>query len=87
MYERKEVPVVYFVDSGRQQGRHGERAVGTRHVLRPPRLAELAQEAAEERAKLAELRLQTARARDEVAACRAVAAARIIAARLDEVEA
>ena len=38
-------------------------------------LAELAQEAAEERAKLAELRLQTARARDEVAACRAVAAA------------
>ena len=33
-------------------------------------LAELAQEAAEERAKLAELRLQTARARDEVAACR-----------------
>ena len=42
-------------------------------------LAELAQEAAEERAKLAELRLQTARARDEVAACRAVAAARIMA--------
>ena len=44
-------------------------------------LAELAQEAAEERAKLAELRLQTARARDEVAACRAVAAARIMARR------
>ena len=42
-------------------------------------LAELAQEAAEERAKIAEQRLQTARARDEVAACRAVAAARIMA--------
>lgn len=53
-------------------------AVNARREAKRRALAELAQEAAEERAALAETRLQVARARDEVAALRAIASAQIL---------